>query len=303
MPYSSGASGRAETTEEGAHTRRAPAPCPAPVPRPRLRRHHGGRHRRGRRRLPQHVLPLLPEQGGRRPVRRRRPADGRGLRRATGRHAPPRRVAHRPAYRVQPVEPGEAGARGGAHGSGAPGARAGRGGARARRHVGRRRRDRDRRKPRSRPRRAGRAAVRRGRRGSPVGGAVARRPRAGAQLRRHPRRRPGPARGRHPARRPPPSRTLDGPTSADDPFPRSVERAPERGRCGSHDADGAGQCRQCGLDGPHGARPGRQQTGQARRGAPWRQRLTRRVGVSSGRRSASAGWCRSTARPTTARAA
>ena len=71
---------------------------------------------------------------------------------------------------------------------------------------------------------------------------------------------------------------LDGPTSADDSFPRSVERALERGRCGSHDADGAGQCRQYGLDGPHGSRPGRQQPGQARRGAPWRQRLTRRVG-------------------------
>ena len=83
--------GGLQTTEEGAHTRRAAAPRPAPVPRPRLRRHHGGRHRRGRRRLPQHVLPLLPEQGGRRPVRRRRPADGGGVRRATGRHAPPRR--------------------------------------------------------------------------------------------------------------------------------------------------------------------------------------------------------------------
>ena len=41
----------------------------------------------------------------------------------------------------------------------------------------------------------------------PAGGAVARDREAGTQLRRHPRRRPGPARGRHPARRPAPSRT------------------------------------------------------------------------------------------------
>ena len=38
------------------------------------------------------------------------------------------------------------------------------------------------------------------------------------------------------------------------------------------------QCRQYGLDGPHGARSGRQQTGQARRGAPGRRRLTRGMG-------------------------